>query len=163
MGRSPRIGRLSEHCDARSWDEDASVRPDRRRARRRFGTGPWQDEKTKTAPAPAPGVVNVKKDLKSRASYAIGMEFARNIKPTATELDLDIDALLLGIRTTLTDGKSALTEAELDQTMQEFRKQIIALREKKVQERPPPTSRSRPPRTRRTATPSSPPTRPSPA
>jgi FKBP-type peptidyl-prolyl cis-trans isomerase FklB len=68
------------------------------------------------------------KDLKQRASYAIGTDIAANMKRQG--LDLDPKALAAGL-TDGFDGKMKLTAAELKQVMEEFRAQMMAAKDSK--------------------------------
>ncbi len=68
------------------------------------------------------------KDLKQRASYAIGTDIAANMKRQG--LDLDPKALAAGLADGF-DGKMKLTAGELKQVMEEFRAQMMAKMESK--------------------------------
>jgi FKBP-type peptidyl-prolyl cis-trans isomerase FklB len=63
------------------------------------------------------------KDLKQKASYAIGADIAANLKRQG--LDIDPKALAAGLADG-TEGKMKLTAAELKQVMEEFRAQVMA-------------------------------------
>jgi FKBP-type peptidyl-prolyl cis-trans isomerase FklB len=106
-----------------------------------------QDEKTTTKPAapaeaaatPTPKVTQGKaapmKDLKSKASYSIGLEYGKSIKPQVTGLELDIDSLLNGLRVSLTGGKSELTDADIQETMIAFQKEVMKKRMAEAEEK----------------------------
>lgn len=102
-----------------------------------------QDEKPKAPAAakPAAGAAtgggDVKKDTKSKASYAIGLEHGRTLKERVTGLDLDADAFLKGVRASLTGGESALSEAECNEALAAFQKDLTARNEKKMRESAP--------------------------
>jgi len=69
------------------------------------------------------------KDLKQKASYAIGADIAANLKRQG--LDIDPKALAAGL-TDGVEGKMKLTDAELKQVMNEFRAQMVAQMESKA-------------------------------
>jgi len=60
---------------------------------------------------------------KQKASYAVGVSIASNLK--AQELDLDTKALTAGISDTLS-GKPAMTQAEVQATLQQFQQETMA-------------------------------------
>jgi FKBP-type peptidyl-prolyl cis-trans isomerase FklB len=68
------------------------------------------------------------KDLKQKASYAIGSDLAANFKRQG--LDIDPKALAAGIADGF-EGKMKLTPQELRQVMDEFRAQMMAAKESK--------------------------------
>ena len=69
------------------------------------------------------------KDPKLRASYALGADIGSNLK--RQELDLDAKALAAGISDAI-GGKTALTPAEVQETLAELRKQYMAQMESKA-------------------------------
>lgn len=69
------------------------------------------------------------KDLKQRASYAIGTDIAANMKRQG--IDIDPKALAAGL-TDGFEGKMKLTAGELKQVMDEFRAQMMAKTESKT-------------------------------
>jgi FKBP-type peptidyl-prolyl cis-trans isomerase FklB len=69
------------------------------------------------------------KDPKLRASYALGADIGSNLK--RQELDLDAKALAAGISDAI-GGKTALTPAEVQETLAELRKQSMAQMESKA-------------------------------
>lgn len=73
------------------------------------------------------------KTQKEKTSYAIGMSMADSMKTNA--VDVDIDALVQGIRDSLTGKKTLLTESEARETITALQKDLQAkMREKlKVQ------------------------------
>lgn len=71
------------------------------------------------------------KDLKQKASYAIGTDIAANLKRQG--LDIDPKALAAGLADGY-EGKMKLTAAELKQVMDEFRTQMMAAKESKSKE-----------------------------
>jgi FKBP-type peptidyl-prolyl cis-trans isomerase FklB len=72
------------------------------------------------APAQAPVEL---KDLKQKASYAIGAEIAANLKQQ--EIEVDPKALAAGVADALA-GKMKLTDAELKEVMNSFRTETMA-------------------------------------
>ena len=69
------------------------------------------------------------KDLKQKASYAIGTDIAANMKRQG--VDIDPKALAAGL-TDGFEGKMKLTAGELKQVMDEFRAQMMAKTESKT-------------------------------
>jgi FKBP-type peptidyl-prolyl cis-trans isomerase FklB len=63
------------------------------------------------------------KDLKQKASYAIGAEIAANLKQQ--EIEVDPKALAAGVADAL-QGKMKLTDAELKEVMNSFRTEMTA-------------------------------------
>ena len=63
------------------------------------------------------------KDPKQRLSYSIGADIGSNFK--RQELDLDAKALAAGLADALA-GKTALTEAEMRETINKFREELMA-------------------------------------
>lgn len=63
------------------------------------------------------------KDTKQRSSYAIGTDIGSNLK--RQDLELDPKALVAGIANAFA-GKLALTDAEVRETLTEFRSQMMA-------------------------------------
>src|SRR5438552_13432678 len=68
------------------------------------------------------------KDPKQRASYSIGADIGANFK--RQELDIDTKALAAGLADALA-GKTALTDAELRETLNSFRKEMMTKMEAK--------------------------------
>ena len=105
-----------------------------------------QDEKKTTTPTGTKTVVeSVKKagdgslkDMKTKASYSIGLEYGKSIKTQVTSLELDVDSLLKGLRVSLTGGESELTDAEIEETMMAFQKEVKKRREAQMVEKAPP-------------------------
>lgn len=62
------------------------------------------------------------KSVTQQASYAIGMNFGHQV----AEAELDLDALVAGIRDAMTKAEPALTEDQIDTAMTEFSKQMQA-------------------------------------
>jgi len=69
------------------------------------------------------------KDPKIRSSYALGVDIGTNLK--RQDLDLDAKSLAAGISEAFA-GKSALTPAEVQETLAELRKQVMAQMETKA-------------------------------
>ena len=63
------------------------------------------------------------KDLKSRRSYAIGLNVGRNIKGDGLELDLK--TLVAGIRDAMTGANPKLTDAELNEVMLGLEQEMV--------------------------------------
>jgi FKBP-type peptidyl-prolyl cis-trans isomerase FklB len=86
--------------------------------------------KTETKPKTAPPKAEVLDEatVKERASYAIGMNFGKNlaqgIKQDGAEVDLDL--LLQGIKDALTKAKPAYSEVELTAAIEAFSKALEA-------------------------------------
>src|SRR3954451_8943870 len=68
------------------------------------------------------------KDPKQKASYSIGADIGGNFKRQG--LDIDAKALAAGLTDALA-GKTALTEAEMRETLNAFRKDMMAKMESK--------------------------------
>jgi FKBP-type peptidyl-prolyl cis-trans isomerase FklB len=64
------------------------------------------------------------KDLKDRVSYSIGLKIGKDFK--AQEVELNPEMLLSGVRHGLADAKPLLTDEQIQQTMEEFQKDMIA-------------------------------------
>lgn len=63
------------------------------------------------------------KDLKSKVSYSIGLNIAKNMKSQGVEIDVDL--LAKGMRDAFA-GKSDMTEEQIAETMQAFQQQLQA-------------------------------------
>jgi FKBP-type peptidyl-prolyl cis-trans isomerase FklB len=72
--------------------------------------------------APAPQGKPELKTVTQQASYAIGLNFGQQI----AEADLDIDALIRGIRDSVSQADPALTEEQIENAMVEFSKLMQA-------------------------------------
>jgi FKBP-type peptidyl-prolyl cis-trans isomerase FklB len=68
------------------------------------------------------------KDPRQRASYAVGTDIGSNFK--RQDIDLDSKALAAGIADALA-GKTALTEAEIKEALNDFRTELMAKMEAK--------------------------------
>jgi FKBP-type peptidyl-prolyl cis-trans isomerase FklB len=68
------------------------------------------------------------KDAKARISYSIGVDLGKNFKHE--EIDIDPKVLAAGMADALA-GKIQLTEAEMEETMMNFQKQMMAQIEQK--------------------------------
>ena len=105
-----------------------------------------QDEKKTTKPAETKTVVDTPKkagdgtlkDLKAKASYAMGLEHGKSLKGQLTRAELDAESFAKGMGVALTGGESELTEAEIDEVTTAFRKQAIKRREAQMAEQAPP-------------------------
>ena len=76
-----------------------------------------------TAPAPA-----APKETKDKISYSIGADIGSGLK--RSEIDVNVEFLTQGIRDGLA-GKTILTEEEMQQTLMEFKTQMMAKRQEK--------------------------------
>lgn len=103
-----------------------------------------QDEKKADKPSDKPAAKPSGKltDQKTKASYAIGLEYGSSIKRSVQELELDVDALLMGFRASLTGDEPELSKAEIAEAMQAFQRQVMVARQKKAQEAAPPEVRA---------------------
>ena len=75
----------------------------------------------------SPAIAQEKKELKTqkeKTSYALGMNMAASVK--ANLIDVDTDALLQGIKDTLTGGKMLLTDAEARDLFAALQKDVQA-------------------------------------
>lgn len=63
-------------------------------------------------------------DLKPKASYILGHSFGKNFRDQ--EVDLDVDALLKGVRDGIAGAQPEMSEAEVEQVMNAFRDQFVA-------------------------------------
>ncbi len=71
------------------------------------------------------------KTQKEKTSYAIGMNMAANLKTNA--IDIDVDALVQGIRDSLAGKKTILTEDEAHEMIMALQKDIQAKMREKAQ------------------------------
>ncbi|MCX6144292.1 MAG: FKBP-type peptidyl-prolyl cis-trans isomerase [Ignavibacteriales bacterium] len=62
--------------------------------------------------------------MKGKVSYSIGIDIGRNMKRQLIEVDLDL--LMRGIKDGLGDGKAALSDSVMQQTMAAWQKEMIA-------------------------------------
>ncbi|MGE3820886.1 MAG: FKBP-type peptidyl-prolyl cis-trans isomerase [Isosphaeraceae bacterium] len=74
------------------------------------------------APAPPAGLA----DLKSQASYGLGLSLGRNLKAQAVEIDPEV--LARGLRDGLTGAKALMTDEQIQAAMTEFQNQLNARR-----------------------------------
>lgn len=70
------------------------------------------------------------KDLKQKASYSIGADIASNMK--RQEIDIDVKALTAGLADGLSGAKMLLTDAEMRDVLDQFRKDLMAKMEAKA-------------------------------
>ena len=87
-------------------------------------------QETKTAAKPV-SIPN-DKEVSSKASYSIGLEYGQNLKPRMADLDLDIESFLKGFRDAIKGDKPELSEAEIEQCMVAFQKDLKKRREAKM-------------------------------
>jgi FKBP-type peptidyl-prolyl cis-trans isomerase FklB len=62
--------------------------------------------------------------MKGKVSYSIGIDIGRNMKRQLIEVDIDL--LMRGIKDGLGDGKSAMSDSLMQQTMAAWQKEMIA-------------------------------------
>ena len=67
------------------------------------------------------------KDLRQQASYSIGLSIGKNMK--SQSIDIDPDLIAQGLKDALA-GKPALTDAQVQEVMQAFQKELIAKKTK---------------------------------
>lgn len=82
----------------------------------------------KAAPAAAAGGEVALNDQRSRVSYILGNNIGQNMK--RDDLDLDLDALLLGIKDALAGQESRVSDADTEAAMQKFQQDVQAQRQK---------------------------------
>jgi FKBP-type peptidyl-prolyl cis-trans isomerase FklB len=82
-----------------------------------------QESKKTTAPAAAPAGGELK-DFKAKSSYAIGLNFGKQLR--MGEVDADLESLVRGIHDGFGGGKVRMTDAEINETMLEFQKVMQA-------------------------------------
>jgi len=66
----------------------------------------------------------VLKDQKDKLSYSIGMNIGNNFKKQS--IDVNTDALIQGIKDALSGGKTLMTEQEVNETLMNFQKEMVA-------------------------------------
>jgi FKBP-type peptidyl-prolyl cis-trans isomerase FklB len=72
------------------------------------------------------------KDQKDKVSYSIGMNIGNNLKKQSIEVSPDI--LLQGIKDALSGGKTLMTEKEVNETMMNFQKEVMAKQQARMKE-----------------------------
>jgi len=104
----------------------AKAEPKAEASKTKTETKPKSETKPKTE-APKPEVLD-EKTVKERASYAIGMNFGKNLAQGIKQdgADVDVDLLLKGIKDALTKGKPAYTDQELNAAITAFGKALEA-------------------------------------
>src|ERR1700757_1244515 len=93
---------------------------------------PASAPKTQKAPAGKPGTPETKSDSaplnlqtqKDKVSYAVGLNLGKGIHKEAVDVDPDI--LARGMRDGLTDAKQQMTDEEVQATLTELQKQVVA-------------------------------------
>ena len=93
---------------------------------------PASAPKTQKAPAGKPGTPETKSDSaplnlqtqKDKVSYAVGLNLGKGIHKEAVDVDPDI--LARGMRDGLTDAKQQRTDEEVQATLTELQKQVVA-------------------------------------
>ncbi len=64
------------------------------------------------------------KDLKSKASYSIGLTIGRQLKGAA--VDVEPDLIVRGLKDALSGAKPLVTDEQIQQVMQEFQQEVVA-------------------------------------
>jgi FKBP-type peptidyl-prolyl cis-trans isomerase FklB len=72
------------------------------------------------------------KDQKDKISYSIGINIGKNLKRQSVEVNPDI--LLQGIKDVLAGGKTLMTEQEVNETMMNFQKDMMAKQQARMKE-----------------------------
>ncbi|HSW44674.1 MAG TPA: FKBP-type peptidyl-prolyl cis-trans isomerase [Phycisphaerae bacterium] len=72
--------------------------------------------------ASQPAGESVFKTDKEKASYAIGMSIASNMK--TREVDLDVDLMAMAMKDVMTGKKTAMTEEEMQQVLMDFQRKM---------------------------------------
>ncbi len=83
--------------------------------------------------AGSPALAGEKKELKTekdKLSYAIGMDMGGSLKRNS--IDVDIDALMQGLKDSITGGKMLMTEQEQRDTLIAFQKEFQAKQQEKM-------------------------------
>ena|SRR5687768_802717 len=83
---------------------------------------PAKGAKIKAAPKTATKAPPGLEDLKSQASYAIGVNIGRDLARVASECDIDL--LVQGLRDTLAKKKPVLTDDQMQEALTSFSKEI---------------------------------------
>ena len=79
----------------------------------------------RAADEPAPA------DRQTRESYSLGYEFGNNIRKQG--VDVNLDALLSGVRESLAGKTPALTPAEMDDTLKQLRNRLLIIQSRRVE------------------------------
>jgi FKBP-type peptidyl-prolyl cis-trans isomerase FklB len=69
---------------------------------------------------------------KDKVSYIIGINIGKNLKRQSVEVNPDV--LLQGIKDVLSGGKTLMTEQEVNDTMMNFQKDIMAKQQARMKE-----------------------------
>jgi FKBP-type peptidyl-prolyl cis-trans isomerase FklB len=96
------------------------------------GAQPASASKTQKAPVGKPGTPETKSDSaplnlqtqKDKVSYAVGLNLGKGIHKEGVDVDPDI--LARGMRDGLTDAKQQMTDEEVQATLTELQKQVVA-------------------------------------
>ena len=72
------------------------------------------------------------KDQKDKVSYSIGINIGKNLKKQSVEVNPDI--LLQGIKDALSGGKTLMTDQEVNETMMNFQKEMMAKQQARMKE-----------------------------
>lgn len=60
---------------------------------------------------------------KQKVSYSIGLDIGKNLKQS--EIDVELEALMRGIKDATTDSTPLLTQAQIQETMQKFQQEMM--------------------------------------
>jgi len=74
----------------------------------------------------------VLKDQKDKVSYSMGVNIGSNLKKES--IDVNPEALILGIKDALSGGKPLMSEQEVNETMMNFQKELIAKQQAHLKE-----------------------------
>jgi len=74
----------------------------------------------------------VLKDQKDKVSYSMGINIGSNLKKES--IDVNPEALIRGIKDALSGGKPLMTEQEINETMMNFQKELIAKQQSRLKE-----------------------------
>jgi len=72
------------------------------------------------------------KTEQQKISYSLGYNIGRDFRQK--KLDIDADVLMRGMKDALADRKTALSEEEMRQAMQELQKKMVALQQQQIQQ-----------------------------
>ena len=80
----------------------------------------------------APAQTGAPESVEDRASYVIGYNLGRTLKQNDVKANTDL--IIKGLNAGLTGEKGMLTDAEMQSTMQDFQKQVVARQQAKQKE-----------------------------
>src|SRR5574341_1551415 len=67
---------------------------------------------------------------KQKVSYSIGLDIGRNCKQG--EIDIDMEALMRGVKDAMSDSTPLLTPAQIQETMQKFQQEMMTKQNEKA-------------------------------